>query len=378
MKTTSQTTAAGADPGSDGPCRISAADRYRGYVDFWDQQELAWRGLSDIGGALVGPDGRGYPVRDGVARFVNDRDPADDEILARIGVSRASGGETQGQESVDRFGCQWNWDNKPRTGEDLLWRVAERFNPTPGAFAAKRVLDAGCGAGAQSRFLANAGAVVSAVDLSSAINSAARVPELRRARLAQADIAHLPFPPASFEIVYCEGVLQHTAAIEPILEEFARVLEPGGILLATHYLSPQGLLRRARWTTQEWLRGRAQRIFRDWLFLASGLAAAAAFSPGIGLALAQGHRAGQPENAESESHLVEHVRLLWPAQFPTLSAAGPIRGCRAQCRLWSNRYARGRGRAGGKAAPRSRPGRQRVLKMFGLGTRFFQSATYWG
>lgn len=282
MKTTSQTTAAGADPGSDGPSRISAADRYRGYVDPWDQQELAWRGLSDDDGALVRADGGGYPVRGGVARFVTNRDPVDDGILDRIGVPRASGGEAQSQESVDSFGFQWTWDNNPRTEEDLVWRVAERFGLSPGAFAGKRVLDAGCGAGAQSRFLANADAAVSAVDLSSAIDSAARLPELRRARLAQADIAHLPFPPASFEIVYCEGVLQHTAAIEPILAEFARVLQPGGILLATHYLSPRGVLRRARWTMQEWLRGRAQRMPRDWLFLASGLAAAAALSPGMG------------------------------------------------------------------------------------------------
>jgi ubiquinone/menaquinone biosynthesis C-methylase UbiE len=282
MKTTSQTSATCVGPGSNGPPRICVEERYRGYVDPWNQEELTWRGLSDDDGALVRPDGHAYPVRGGVARFVNDRDPTDDWILDRLGVVRASGGDAQSQESVDSFGFQWTWDNNPRTEEDLLWRVAERFNLAPSAFSGKRVLDAGCGAGAQSKFLAQSEAVVSAVDLSSAINSAARAPELRRAHLAQADIAHLPFRPGSFEIVYCEGVLQHTAAIEPILAEFARVLEPGGLLLATHYPSPQGLLRTIRLSMQEWLRGRAQQIPRDWLFLASGLAAVAALSPGIG------------------------------------------------------------------------------------------------
>ena len=259
-----------------------ANTRFRGYVDPWDQQELTWRGLGDNDGALVRSDGRGYPVHNGVARFVGGKDPADDWILDRIGVPRASGGDAQSPESVESFGFQWSWDNDPRTEEDLLWRVAERFKLTPSAFAGKRVLDAGCGAGAQSKFLAKSGAIVSAVDLSSAVNIAAQLPELHGSRLAQADIAHLPFPRASFDIVYCEGVLQHAAATEPILAEFARVLEPGGTLLATHYLTPRGLLRTIQWTMQEWLRGRAQRIPRDWLFLVSGVAAAAALSPGIG------------------------------------------------------------------------------------------------
>ena len=71
-------------------------------------------------------------------------------------------------------------------------------------------------------------------------------------------------------------MLQHVAAIEPILLEFERVLEPGGMLLATHYASPRGLLRTARWKTREWLRGRAQHIPRDWLFLRFAIPAIAA------------------------------------------------------------------------------------------------------
>lgn len=280
--TTSHTTDASLGHGGVDESQSATDARYRGYVDPWDQQELKWRALSHDDGALVRPDGHGYPVRSGVARFVACNNPTDAWILDRLGVSRASGGEAQSQESVDSFGFQWNWDSNPRTEEDLLWRVAERFKLAPSAFAGKRVLDAGCGAGAQSRFLAKAGAIVSSVDLSSAVDSAARLPELRRSRLAQADIAHLPFPQAAFDIVYCEGVLQHAAATEPVLAEFARVLAPGGLLLATHYLIPKGLLRTARWTVQEWLRGRAQQIPRDWLFLVSGIAAAAALAPGIG------------------------------------------------------------------------------------------------
>jgi ubiquinone/menaquinone biosynthesis C-methylase UbiE len=287
MSTTSQTPDACVGHDSADSSRLAPEERYRGYVDPWDQQELKWRALSGDDGALVRPDGRGYPVRGGVARFVECENPTDGWILDRLGVPRASGGDAQSQESVDSFGFQWNWDHDPRTEEDLRWRVAERFSLLPSAFAGKRVLDAGCGAGSQSKFLAKAGAIVTAVDLSSAVDSAARLQELCGSRLAQADIAHLPFSHGAFDIVYCEGVLQHAAATDPVLAEFSRVLVPSGVLLATHYLSPKGLLRTARWTMQEWLRGRAQEIPRDWLFLVSGIAAACALSPGIGWFLRQ-------------------------------------------------------------------------------------------
>jgi len=254
---------------------------HSGYIDPWDHEALDYRGLSDRDGVLVKPDGSGYPVRGGVARFIG-RDPLDDWILKCIGVVRATEGPTQSQASVESFGFQWNWDSNPRTEEDLLWRVATRFGLDPAVFSDKRVLDAGCGAGAQSEFLAKAGAQVSAVDLSSAIDVAARRPELRDARLAQGDLAHLPFANAAFDIVYCEGVLQHTAATEPILAEFSRVLVPGGMLLATHYLRPEGVLRTACWVAHEGLRSLAKRLPREWLFLASGVAAAAALVPGLG------------------------------------------------------------------------------------------------
>lgn len=252
------------------------------YVDPWDRKQLLWRPIGDRDGVLVRPDGSGYPVCNGVARFVGGRDPADDWVFDRAGVAPATSGETQSPESVESFGFEWSWDNTPRTEEDLLWRVAERFELTPQVFAGKRVLDAGCGAGAQSGFLARAGAEVSAVDLSCAVQMAARLPELRKSRLARADIAHLPFPNSAFDIVYCEGVLQHTAAMEPVLAEFARVLATGGRLLATHYLKPRGTLRTIRWTLNECVRAGAQRLPRDWLFLASGLTAAVALTPGVG------------------------------------------------------------------------------------------------
>src|SRR5581483_11974134 len=161
-------------------------------------------------------------------------------VLRELGLRPARGDTAQSAESVASFGFQWSWDHTPRTEEDLRWRAQERFELQDGFFAGKRLLDAGCGAGAQAAFFAQRGASVTAADLSSAIDVAATRPELREATLIQGDLAHLPLATGSMDVVYCEGVLQHTSELQPVLAELARVLAPGGLLLATHYLKPSG------------------------------------------------------------------------------------------------------------------------------------------
>lgn len=73
----------------------------------------------------------------------------------------------------------------------------------------------------------------------------------------------LPFPDASFDIVYAGNVLEHTETPRRVLEEAVRVLRPGGILHAEvpnylsyyegHYLVPQPPLV-FRWMLPLWVR----------------------------------------------------------------------------------------------------------------------------
>ncbi len=100
-----------------------------------------------------------------------------------------------------------------------------------GAWAGRDVLEIGCGAGLDLVRFAHGGARVIGVDVAStAIELArgycrsARVPAV----LLEADGARLPFPDASFDLVYCAGVLPFAADPAAIVREAHRVLRPGG------------------------------------------------------------------------------------------------------------------------------------------------------
>lgn len=98
-------------------------------------------------------------------------------------------------------------------------------------FRGQRLLEIGCGIGTDLARFARGGAEVTGLDLSqTAIDLAGRnfahlglTGDLR-----VADGEHLPFPDASFDVVYGHGVLQYAAAPERIIAEAHRVLKPGG------------------------------------------------------------------------------------------------------------------------------------------------------
>lgn len=95
----------------------------------------------------------------------------------------------------------------------------------------RAVLDVGCGIGFWTLLFARRGAAVSACDITR------RGVELTSRRLAlhglaadvrQGNAEALPYPDASFDHVNCQGVIHHTPSPRRCVEEFARVLRPGG------------------------------------------------------------------------------------------------------------------------------------------------------
>jgi SAM-dependent methyltransferase len=93
-----------------------------------------------------------------------------------------------------------------------------------------QILDAGCGSGRMLDELARFGAVAG-VDVSPGAVAAAHA--RGHARVCRARAEELPFPDASFHLVTCLDVLEHTPDDERTLRELLRVTRPGGHLLVT-------------------------------------------------------------------------------------------------------------------------------------------------
>ena len=98
-----------------------------------------------------------------------------------------------------------------------------------------RILDIGCGTGAMLDVLAPYGDVVGADYSPEALSYCAQrgASSGQRYKLARADIRRLPFQSGSFDVVTAMDVIEHIDDDGAALREIARVLRPGGALLAT-------------------------------------------------------------------------------------------------------------------------------------------------
>jgi ubiquinone/menaquinone biosynthesis C-methylase UbiE len=109
-----------------------------------------------------------------------------------------------------------------------LRRFAQIWHESRGDAQGRHWLDAGCGAGTYTRFLAGAGLDITAVDYSflTTVKARQRGPSL--VQWATADVTQLPFRDACFDGVLCFGVMQALSTPDHALREVRRVLRPGG------------------------------------------------------------------------------------------------------------------------------------------------------
>lgn len=100
---------------------------------------------------------------------------------------------------------------------------------TPGV-----ALDAACGTGRHSAYLASLGHRVIGVDSSAAMLERARE-KVPGGEFHEADLQDLPFPDDHVDVVVCALALMHVPDLEPVLAELVRVLRPGGSLVISDW-----------------------------------------------------------------------------------------------------------------------------------------------
>jgi 2-polyprenyl-3-methyl-5-hydroxy-6-metoxy-1,4-benzoquinol methylase len=155
---------------------------------------------------------RQFPLINGVLRFVD------------------------AQHYASSFGFQWLKHDRTQLDSNDSRRseqdFAKKTGLTPDQLAGKLVLDVGCGMGRFAEVVSRWGAHVVGIDLSQAVEAAARNLADRDVTILQADVFSLPFAAESFDYIYSMGVLHHT----PDCEKAFKVLPPllktaGGITI---------------------------------------------------------------------------------------------------------------------------------------------------
>ncbi len=129
-------------------------------------------------------------------------------------------------------------------GRDAAWK--RMLVDLSGAGPSVRALDLACGTGDIALALAARGARATGLDITIRMLQIARAKTASGARVdfLAGDMMALPFPSAAFDLVTTGYGIRNVPRIEPALDEIARVLRPGGLLLSLDFDRPaNGLLR---------------------------------------------------------------------------------------------------------------------------------------
>jgi ubiquinone/menaquinone biosynthesis C-methylase UbiE len=129
--------------------------------------------------------------------------------------------------------AQGHWNETP-----LFLTEQQRYSEYPWLYdvaefrehAGDKVLEVGCGTGADLLQFAKYGAIATGVDITDLHLDLARKRVGNMAAVLRADMRELPFENESFDYVYSHGVLHHADEPERAASEILRVLRPGGRL----------------------------------------------------------------------------------------------------------------------------------------------------
>jgi SAM-dependent methyltransferase len=147
----------------------------------------------------------------------------------------------EGTTYADSFGLQWNKFRAAQLDSVTHAGYSERrFDAEAGWNASELgnrwVLDAGCGAGRFAEVVGRRGPQLVALDISTAVEAAARTLAGRGSvDVVQGDLLQPPFREGAFDFAYSIGVIQHTPAPARAIQSVVRCVRGNGQFAFTIY-----------------------------------------------------------------------------------------------------------------------------------------------
>jgi tocopherol O-methyltransferase len=146
------------------------------------------------------------------------------------------------------------FDDQHRSQDAALENLDRILTEAVAIKRGERVIDAGCGVGGSSIFMAKElGAVVTAVNISDGQLSYARAAAQQegvadRITLHKADMTKTGLPDHSFDVFYAVDSIGHVDSLDSVFGEAYRLLRPGGRLVYTEFV------RSPSFTQEDWAR----------------------------------------------------------------------------------------------------------------------------
>ncbi len=162
-----------------------------------------------------------YPVKEGIPRFLGSLSEGEQQVNRSFTLEHQRYLDASYLHVTPQLVEQWL--------EDI--RLPRDY------FRGRLVLDAGCGSGRWTYAMAQLGATVVAVDFTeSGVEMTHKTTvDLDNVVVLQADLFHLPFKPACFDLVVSWGVLHHTPSTKAAFQRITPLVKKGGQLYVMLY-----------------------------------------------------------------------------------------------------------------------------------------------
>lgn len=200
--------------------------------------------------------GREFGLQDGIPLMLHEELPG-----ARTKLAEAAGWVEKARaegwyEPDDSVDAHLPFLNEELGWEDSMWGTnsvafRELLNRVPADASRVRILEVGAAKAWASRFWLERGAEYVATDILAdpkiGLGRGAFYGDFAR---VQADGEYLPFPAASFDVVYCVATLHHALDLRRMVAEMARVARPGALVAGLNE-GTRGVLRSSENPDQE-------------------------------------------------------------------------------------------------------------------------------